>query len=613
MDRSPESRRPLRLWPGVLLAGLLLLIRLVVPAAAPGIGAFGTIGAAFAALAIVAWWVGFSRARWLDRLGAVIVMAGALAVLARLSHGSIAGAGLGALLYIWAIPLQALALVVAAMMSRHIPLTRQRVSMVTAILVASLPFLLVRTAGVTSDIIGSELHWRWTPTPEERLLAAGTREPLAAPPAASRSSTGVARTKVATEELTERPAATAAPAASAPAVASQAEWPGFRGRERDSIIRGVRLATDWATSPPVALWRHPIGPGWSSFAVHGDRLYTQEQRGDEESVSAYSMSTGEPVWRHRDATRFWESNGGAGPRATPALDQGRVYSFGATGILNALAADSGGVVWSRNVAADTGMAVPTWGFASSPLVTQGLVVVAASGTLAAYDLVTGAPRWTGPRHDSSYSSPQLATIGGVPQILLLSGAGVTSVAPADGALLWEHAGPGPGGAIVQPALTTDGDVLINAIAMTGGAGLRRLAIAQTAAGWSAQERWTSSGLKPYFNDFVVHHGHAFGFDGNILACVDLADGQRRWKGGRYGNGQLVLLPEDDLLLVLSEEGELALVSATPDRFRELARWPVLDGKTWNHPVLIGDVLLVRNDREMAAYRLARATGNRERP
>jgi hypothetical protein len=391
-----------------------------------------------------------------------------------------------------------------------------------------------------------------------------------------------------------------------------AEWPGFRGPRRDDVIRGVRIETDWSKSPPVELWRRPIGPGWSSFAVRGDRLYTQEQRGDDEIVACYKVFTGEPVWRHRDAVRFWESNGGAGPRATPTVSGGRVYTFGATGILNALDAGTGAVVWSRNTASDTDSKVPTWGFASSPLVVGDGVIVAASGTLAAYDVTTGKLRWVGPHHGGSYSSPQLATIDGVAQVLLLSPPGAISVAPVDGALLWEHSWDG--GAIVQPALTADGDVLISAISMTGGVGMRRLAVShkpldsgrEKSAGWTVEERWTSSGLKPYFNDFVVHKGHAFGFDGSILACIDLADGRRKWKGGRYGNGQLVLLPDQDVLLVLSEEGELALVGATPDQFRELARFPALEGKTWNHPVLVGDILLVRNGEEMAAFRLSLA-------
>ena len=286
------------------------------------------------------------------------------------------------------------------------------------------------------------------------------------------------------------------------------------------------------------------------------------------------------------------------------MSNGRLYAFGATGILNALDAATGAVVWSRNVASEIGRKIPEWGFTSSPLVIDDVVIVAASGTLAGYDVATGNRRWTGPSHGGSYSSPHRATIDGVTQVVLLGGPGAIGVAPATGQLLWEFAWAGS--AIVQPAVTADGDVLINAITPMGGQGTRRLALAQGSGGWTVEERWVSTGLKPYFNDFVVHEGHAFGFDGNILAAIDLADGKRKWKGGRYGNGQLVLLADQDLLLVLSEEGELALVGATPDQYREFARVPGIEGKTWNHPALVGDVLLVRNGEEMAAFRLPAA-------
>jgi outer membrane protein assembly factor BamB len=197
---------------------------------------------------------------------------------------------------------------------------------------------------------------------------------------------------------------------------------------------------------------------------------------------------------HRDATRFWESNGGAGPRATPTLSHGRVYTFGATGILNALDARDGAVVWSRNAASDTHRQVPDWGFTSSPLMIDDSVIIAVSGTLAAYDATTGKPRWVGPQHGGSYSSPQLFTIDGVAQILLLSPPGAISVAPADGALLWGHSWEG--GAIVQPAQTADGDVLISAQSMAGGMGMRRLTSRTDPADGPSKNAGRQNGLKP---------------------------------------------------------------------------------------------------------------------
>jgi len=612
------SERPLRLWPAVTIAIVQLLVMFGVPLVAPDGGPLiGMLGGVVGALAILVWWLLFSRAPWLERVGAIILMVVTVLATRTIVHESIAGAGQGMLIYILPTPYLALALVAWALATRHLHDGVRRAALVVAILIACAPFALIRTAGIRGGA-GGEFHWRWTPTPEQLLLARGGDEPKPLPaPAAAATSTAPAPAAAETSE--EKPAEkvsvtpAAAPASpeakkiapAAPAVVdTPAEWPGFRGPLRDGVVHGVRIETDWTKSPPVAIWRRPIGPGWSSFAVHGDLLYTQEQRGEDEIVSCYRVSTGEPVWRHRDPVRFYESNGGAGPRATPTLSHGRVYTLGATAILNALDAGTGKVIWSRNAATDTSRKIPEWGITSSPLVVDDIVVVAVSGTLAAYDLATGKPRWTGPKHGGSYSSPQLATIDGVPQILILSAPGVVSVAPADGTVLWEHSWEG--GAIVQPAITEDGGVLINAMSAMGGVATRRLDVTHGSGGWTVAERWTSNGLKPFYNDFVVHKGHAFGFDGNILACIDLQDGKRKWKGGRYGNGQMVLLADQDLLLITSEDGELALVKATSDQFTELARIPALNAKTWNHPVLIGDRLLVRNGEEMAAFRLSLA-------
>ena len=616
---NSTPQKPLRLWPGVVAVALQWLAWLVLPAVVPEWAGAGIIGAAVFGLVIVVWWLFFSRAPWSDRLGAIVLMVVAVFATSFLVHESIANGMMGLMLVVYSIPAQSLALVAGAAASRRLSSGLRRATVVATVLVACGTFTLVRTNGVTGDA-DSDLEWRWTETPEQRLLAQAGGEPVALPsaPAAATPPEKVPA-EASAEPAAPTPAAVVAETAekrvpedghepaSLPADPTgpntNAAWPGFRGPERDSVIRGVRIETEWSRTPPVELWRRPVGPGWSSFAVRGDRIFTQEQRGDDEVVSAYNLRTGEPVWRHRDAARFWESNAGAGPRATPTLSSGRVYTLGGTGILNALDARDGSVVWSRNAASDTGREVPDWGIASSPLVVGDVVIAATAGSLAAYDAATGKPRWFGPKGGYGYSSPQLSTIDGVAQIVLVNGPGAIGVAPSDGTVLWKHEWAGD--SIVQPAVIAGGDLLIGSgSGLAAKTGMLRITVAHEPGGWIVKERWTSAGLKPYFNDFVVHEGHAFGFDGSILACLDLEDGTRKWKGGRYGHGQLVLLPDQDLLLVLSEDGELALVSATPDKFTEIARVPAIEGKTWNHPVLVGDLLLVRNGQEMAAFRLS---------
>jgi outer membrane protein assembly factor BamB len=596
---APRSSKPLRLWPGV--AGACLVVAGTILGAFPAVSTYGMIGSLAGALVVLLWWLFFSRAPWLDRLIALPAMAAAVFLVRPMLDPSISGAGMGRFFYFAAVPMMTLGLAVwaGAVRGRTSGAVRP-LTMLAAVVIGCCYWLLIRTDGVSGEG-GFIYHLRWTPTAEDKLLAQAEEAPTPLPPPASAPASA---TVPAPAVSTQKPvAAPPAPAAVPAAPSAAPEWPGFRGPKRDAVVPSVRLNTDWNTSPPKELWHRRIGPGWSSFAVHGDLLYTQEQRGAEEIVACYRVSTGAPVWRHKDAARFYESNGGPGPRATPTLANGRVYAFGATGILNALEATTGARIWSRSVATDTDTAVPMWGFTSSPIIVDDLVIVAASSKLAAYEHTTGKPRWSNPGRQGSYSSPHLATIDGVVQVLFISGSGAVSVAPATGAVLWEHAW-GEGTTVVQPALTPDGDILINAISMMGGLGLRRLHPARDGNSWKVEERWTSNGLKPYFNDFVVHQGHAYGFDGNILSSINLTDGKRNWKGGRYGAGQLLLLPAQDLLLIIAEEGDLALVSASPDKFTEIARVPGIEGKTWNHPVLIGDILLVRNGEEMAAFRLA---------
>ena len=605
-DRSASS---IWLWPGVVIVAAQWLVRFALPAVVPDTSMFAVMGGLLGWLALIIWWVFFSRAAWFDRIAAVVLMLGAMAATYPLLDVSLATGAMGFIFPMLAVPGISLAFVIWAAVSRHWPAGLRRVTMAAAIAAACVVWTLVRTGGF-NGAFDNDLAWRWTPTAEDRVLALGDDTPKA-PPAAAVVAVPAEPTRASNAMPSPTPAVEseggpAREAVPAPAgVNASLDWPGFRGRDRDGIVRGVPIATDWSASPPKELWRRPIGPGWSSFAVHGDVFFTQEQRGQDEIVAAYRVSTGEPVWKHRDAARFWESNGGAGPRGTPTLSNGRVYTFGATGILNVLDEPTGRVIWSRNAGSDSNTRVPDWGFSASPLLIDDMVIVAAAGKLVAYDAASGERRWVGPDGGPGYSSPHVLTIHGVPQILLLDAKGATSVSPSNGERLWNVTVTSSGMAapIVQPAMTADGDVLISAGDISG---LHRFALTSGPSGWSAINRWSTNGLKPYFNDFVVHNGHAYGFDGSLLACVDVADGKRKWKGGRYGNGQLVLLPEQNLLLVVTEEGELALVSATADKFTELGRIAAITGKTWNHPVLAGDILLVRNGEEMAAFRLATA-------
>jgi outer membrane protein assembly factor BamB len=559
-----KTRKPLRLWPGLVAAGLIVLSRFIVPFIFPDASIYAMLVTLVGILGVAIWWLFFSRARWIERIGAILLIVLGIFLAYRVIHVSIRTGAMGFLFYVLAVPVLSVVLVAWAAATRNLSDGVRRISLVVAIFLACGAFALIRTGGFTADF-DNDFAWRWSKTSEDRLLAAG-----------------------------EEPAANTSSAL----LAGDAQWPGFRGPGRDGIVRGTKIKTDWTASPPVEMWRKPIGPGWSSFAVRGDRIFTQEQRGADEIVAAYNLNTGQPIWKHRDAARFYESNAGPGPRGTPTLHNGRVYALGATGILNVLNDSDGSVVWSRNASADTKSKLPGWGFSGSPLVIEDKVIVATAGKLVAYDAASGEPRWFGPDGGGGYSSPHLVKMNGVDQILLLGQNGAVAVSPSDGKVLWEHQWGGM--PIIQPAVASGDNVLIS---VSESSGTRSLTIANGGSGWNVAERWTSESLNPYFNDFVVHNGHAYGFNWSSLVCIDLKDGSLKWKGGKFDHGQLVLLADQSLLLVLSEKGEVALVKAAPDQFIELGRFPAIKGKTWNHPVVVGNILLVRNGEEMAAFRL----------
>ncbi len=398
-------------------------------------------------------------------------------------------------------------------------------------------------------------------------------------------------------------------------------WPAFRGADRSGTASDARLARDWRRHPPRLLWRRKVGAGWSSFAVAGRYCVTQEQRGEWETVVCYELHTGRQRWTHANRACFAEGTGGNGPRATPAIQGGRVYALGATGILNCLDGATGRPIWQVNILEDAGVPNAPFGMAGSPLVEEGMVIVAPGGSgsaLAAYDAQTGRPLWRGGSGGAAYSSPHRAEFRAPPgiklpasavshSILNFNAAGLFGHDPSDGSVQWFYpwVTPPEDNNVCQPVPLPAVDAAAAGAAMISsgyGRGAALIELVPGPAGYEVRERWLSRRLRAKFASLVVRDGFAYGLDENRLTCVDLATGERRWREGRYGFGQLILA--DDLLLVQTEPGDVVLVEATPEEHRELARLPALQHRTWNHPALAGNILLVRNDREAACYELA---------
>jgi outer membrane protein assembly factor BamB len=391
------------------------------------------------------------------------------------------------------------------------------------------------------------------------------------------------------------------------------DWPRFRGAQGDSIVRGVTIRTDWKENPPQALWRHPVGPAWSSFTIADNFLFTQEQRGLQEVVVCYDALTGRELWLHANNERHSTLMGGTGPRATPTLYESRLYVMGATGILNCLAPLTGRVHWTTNILEDAGadgkaVGNVEWGMAGSPLVFDDVVVVNPGGdqgkSVIVYDRLTGEQKWANGKQPASYAGPILETIRGKPQLLIYDAIGAAGYDPQDGKELWRFGWTNsPRINVAQPIVRDESLVLISSGYGTGSALLE----IDNANGnnWTVKPRWQKPGrFKLKFNDAVYKDGYLYGLDEGILACIEFKTGKQMWKRGRFGHGQLLLIDDADLLLIQAEDGSVVLVPATPNGFRETARFQALDGKTWNHPVLNRGRLYVRNFQEAACYDLS---------
>jgi outer membrane protein assembly factor BamB len=570
---QPSEPKPsgtsIRLWPAILIVALgfavtvICLVWISLGEANLAVMYVGASTPALSVLFLAAWWMFASRARWRSKFALL-----ALFILLALATAMALKPTLHFAYFIFAVPIAAILAVAWWGVSGRLPLGARRAGLVAVCLLAFGVWFLLRSAGTTGAALPL-VAWRWAPTAEQTFLASlnDKREPI--PPAA----------------LSPLP--------------DTAEWPGFRGPNRDGRADEASLAGDWRQTPPRELWRRRLGPAWSSMSIAGQRLFTQEQRGEHEAVVCYSADTGDELWARLDESRFDEAASGAGPRATPTYDRGRIYALGAKGLLNCLDAGTGESIWRRDVAKDHKIETPMWGFSSSPLVVGDLVYVLGGGkgkALLAYDRETGEPKWSAGDGEMGYSSPQLAGLEKQDQILVLNEAGLAAFDPLSGESLWFEKLEEQNQATLQPLAVGESTLLVG---MQGG--LRQYSVKRQDEKWRIDHDWTGKRLRPSFNDIAVCGDRAIGIDGAILACVDLGSGKLIWKGGRYGRGQLLLA--GDRLIVQAESGDVALVDALADKHVELGRISALHAKTWNHPALVGNRLFVRNGEEMACYEL----------
>jgi outer membrane protein assembly factor BamB len=409
---------------------------------------------------------------------------------------------------------------------------------------------------------------------------------------------------VASPSPSPSPSASASPGASPLAAAPTSNyWTNFRGPKRDGKYDETTVSTNWPSGGLKQIWKQPVGVGHASFVVADGKAYTIEQRRNQEVVAAYDINTGRELWTQKWNAEFTDSTGD-GPRATPTWDNGRIYALGATGELRCLDANTGSVFWGKNILSDNQARNLPWAMAASPLIVDDKVIVLPGGangkSIVAYNKLTGAPVWRVLNDTQAYVSPMLVDLAGRRQIVVVSASRVVGLTPEKGELLWEYPWDTDNGINVSQPIMVDRNRFF--ISSGYGKGAALVEVKGSGNSLTASTVWENKNMKNKFNSSVLHNGYVYGLDEGILVCLDVNTGERKWKEGRFGYGQIILT--NGHLIVTSDQGEVALIKATPDKYTELARFTAVQGQTWNYPAIASGRLLVRNSNEMAAYDLS---------
>lgn len=585
VETRPKTVRP-RTWPLLLMAAIALW-GLFGPTLL-GLSDFVRFGSlamgALAQVLLLLLWAAFAfRIPWSQRLAALGIGIGTLVLAFLLQHPQ-----LGISILLFGVPVAVIVMAVTVLATRTMAWPKRRWFLAAAWCLPILAWLSFRSDGFMASF-APQLRWRWSPTSESKLA----------------------------EELKSRENSVRGRELPVSVKLQKGDWARFRGNGNNGQATDSSLDLSKAIVSKE-VWKRAGGPSWSSLIEVDGLLFTLEQRGEQEAIVCLDAGTGEEVWVYAYACRYEDPTqvSGVGPRGTPVFANGRIYAVGAKGAVNVLHAHNGELVWHRDLMQDTGGQVPQWGISTSPVIEGNKCFVMSSSEKAGavdcvcYDAATGEVLWKGEGAGSTYSSPQIATLGNVPQVLIFStrmygeriGQFIVSRDLETGRQLWEYASNGSGNAMVTP-LVIDPSTLLTFDGSKGAIALR-VQPPESGETWTVEPVWTQNKMLSEFSDGVIQQGMLLGLSKGMLTAVDLDHGKVLWKKYRLGGGQIIGLADQGAVLAISEQGSLLLVRTSKAKAETLLEWQGIEGKTWNHPILVGNRVYVRNSEEIACHELS---------
>ncbi|HKV35866.1 MAG TPA: PQQ-binding-like beta-propeller repeat protein [Pyrinomonadaceae bacterium] len=380
--------------------------------------------------------------------------------------------------------------------------------------------------------------------------------------------------------------------------AAGANWPQWRGPNRDGVSKETGLLKQWPADGPPLVWKAiGAGRGYSSFSVANGRLYTMGLRGDREFVVAFDVANGKEVWATPHGSAF-RNDRGDGPRGTPTIDGDRLYALGGNGDLSCMDARTGKVVWSKNVLREFDGSNITWGISESPLVLGNKVLVNAGGknaSIVALNKESGAVIWKSQSDDAGYSSAIPLQVNGGTQVIFFTAQRALGLDANDGRLLWDYGRPANNVANVATPIARGNRVFISSDYGTGGG------VVEIKADGKAQEIYFTKDMRNHHSSSVLIGDYLYGFSSSVLTAMKFDTGEIAWRNRSVGKGSLVYA--DGNLYCLSEGGVVGLVEATPTEYREKGRFRIPQDSlpTWAHPVVVGGRLYLRDQDTIYAF------------